>query len=113
MHELFASLIAAPLGVLLPVVGGAVLGLIFYGGLWWTVRRAATFQRPGLSMLAIMLLRMGITLGGFYLVAGGELQRMLLCLFGFVLARVAVTWCTRLPPTPGRMHTETGARHAP
>lgn len=113
MHELFASLIAAPLGVLLPVVGGAVLGLVFYCGLWWTVRRAATFQHPGLSMLTSMLLRMGITLGGFYLVAGGELQRMLLCLLGFVLARVAVTWFTRLPRTPGRMHTETGARHAP
>ena len=68
MHELFASLIAAPLGVLLPVVGGAVLGLVFYCGLWWTVRRAATFQHPGLSMLTSMLLRMGITLGGFYLV---------------------------------------------
>ncbi|AMM23558.1 ATP synthase subunit I [Variovorax sp. PAMC 28711] len=113
MHELFASLIAAPLAVLLSVTGGAALGVIFYGGLWWTVRRAATFQRPGASMLTSMLLRMGVTLGGFYLVSGGELRRMLLCLLGFVLARVAVTWFTRLPRTPGRMHTESGVRHAP
>ena len=113
MHELFTGLMNAPHAALLPVVYGAVLGVVFYGGLWWTVCRAATFRRPGPSMLISMLLRMGITVGGFYLVAGGEWRRMLLCLLGFVLTRLAVTWFTRVPSTPRPMRTEPEARHAP
>ncbi|MEP7294928.1 MAG: ATP synthase subunit I [Burkholderiales bacterium] len=97
MHEVLAKLVAAPLASVMAVLAGVALGLMFYAGLWWTVCRAATFRWPGLSMLASLLLRMSVTLGGFYLVAGGDWARLLLCLAGFVLARAAVTWLTRLP----------------
>jgi F1F0 ATPase subunit 2 len=91
MHEVLDGLTAAPLGSIVAVGAGAALGLLFYAGLWWTVRRAATFRRPGPSVLASLLLRMGVTLGGFHLVGGGDWLRLLLCLAGFVLARAAVT----------------------
>jgi len=35
-------------------------------------------------------------LAGFYFVSGGHWERLLLCLLGFVIARVVVTWLTRL-----------------
>ena len=109
-----AVLMAAPLGHLLAVLAGAALGVLFYAGLWWTVQHAATFRRPGLSVLASMLLRMGLTLGGFYLVAGGDWARLLLCLLGFVLARLAVTWLTRLTPmADGQVRAAAGGPHAP
>ncbi len=79
------------------IAAGFVLGVLFYGGLWWTVRHAADFRRPALAVLGSALLRMAIALGGFYLAAGGEWSRMLLCLLGFVLARLVVTWATRKP----------------
>ncbi len=44
-----------------------------------------------------MLLRMSITLAGFYFVGREDWQRWLLCLLGFVLARLVVKWLTRLP----------------
>lgn len=119
MHEALAALAAAPLGPVTAVLAGAMLGAVFYAGLWWTVRRAATFRRPGLSVLASLLLRTGFALAGFYRVAGGEWLRLLLCLAGFVLARVAVTWLTRVPSaaearTPAaRTPAATGTRHAP
>lgn len=114
MHEALAGLMAAPLASLMAVLAGAALGLVFYAGLWWTVRRAATSRRPGPSILASLLLRMSVALGGFYLVAGGELARLLPCLAGFVLARAAVTWMTRLPsPAVGEVRTASGAGHAP
>lgn len=114
MHEVLAGLMAVPLGSAMAMAAGAVLGLLFYGGLWWTVRRAATFRRPGLSVLASLMLRMGVTLGGFYLVAGRDWVRLLLCLAGFVLARAAVTWATRVQSSAsGRIRTATGSRHAP
>jgi hypothetical protein len=38
---------------------------------------------------------MSIALAGFYFVSGGHWERLLLCLLGFVMARLAVTWLTR------------------
>ena len=42
-----------------------------------------------------MLLRMSVTLAGFYFVGREDWQRWLVCLLGFVLARLAVKWLTR------------------
>ena len=74
---------------------GIILGAIFFGGLWWTVRRGVSSRRPALWFFFSMLLRMSITLGGFYFVARGQWQRLVLCLLGFVMARLAVTRLTR------------------
>jgi F1F0 ATPase subunit 2 len=71
-------------------VAGGVLGVIFFGGLWWTVERLASSPRPGLWMLGSLLLRMSVTLAGFYLASGGRWGRMLACLAGFIMARLVV-----------------------
>jgi F1F0 ATPase subunit 2 len=114
MHDALAGLVAAPFGIALAILEGSALGLVFYAGLWWTVRRAATFRRPGLSVLASLLLRTGVTLAGFYLVGAADWARLLACLLGFVLARVGVTWFTRLPASAHeRIRAAMGARHAP
>ena len=77
------------------LVAGALLGAMFYGELWWTVRRAFLSKRVALWFLGSLLLRMGVALAGFYFVAGGHWERLLLCLFGFVIARFAVIRLTR------------------
>jgi F1F0 ATPase subunit 2 len=83
------------LPLLLSCVGGGVLGVIFFGGLWWTVRQGMSSERPGLWFFGSMLLRMSIALSGFYFVSGGHWERLLVCLLGFVVARLVVTWLTR------------------
>ena len=83
---------------------GGALGVLFFGGLWWTVRKGVSSQRPALWFFVSLLLRMCIALAGFYLIAGGHWERLLVCLLGFVMARLAVTWLTR----PGQE-----ASHAP
>ena len=99
---------------LLITLAGAGLGTVFYGGLWWTVSRVATVRQPGLWVLGSLLLRMAIAVGGFYFVAGGDWARLLPCLLGFVLSRVAVSWATRLPmPAPVREPNPSEASHAP
>ncbi len=112
MTDALARLAEQPAAHLLSVLAGVMLGTLFYGGLWWTVRRAATFGRPALSVLGSALLRMSVALGGFYLVGRGDWLRLLLCLLGFMLARAVVTWLTRLPAT-GHARTGGGHRHAP
>jgi F1F0 ATPase subunit 2 len=74
---------------------GGVLGGIFFGGLWLTVRNALTAPNPGLRLLVSQLLRMGIVLTGFYYVSVNGWQSVLLCLVGFLIARTVVTRITR------------------
>ncbi|MBT7164018.1 MAG: ATP synthase subunit I [Victivallales bacterium] len=75
---------------------GGVLGMVFFGGLWWTVRRAVPSRRPAFWFVGSFVLRMGIAGIGFYsVVASGGLSRLLVCLLGFLMARGLVMWLTR------------------
>lgn len=76
-------------------VAGVALGAIFFGGLWWTIQRGASSPRPATLFLTSAVLRMAIAMIGFYFVASGHWQRLLACLVGFLIARLAVTWLTR------------------
>jgi F1F0 ATPase subunit 2 len=79
------------------LAAGLLLGTIFFGGLWWTVMRGVLSQRPALWFFGSMLLRTSVALAGFYFVGREDWQRWLLCLLGFVLARLIVKWLTRPP----------------
>ena len=85
------------LTLLLAWVAGGVLGTIFFGGLWWTVRNGVSSKQPALWFLGSLLLRMSIALAGFYFVSGGHWDRLLACLLGFVIARFIVTRLTGSP----------------
>lgn len=74
----------------LATVTGVVLGLFFFGGLWWTLRRAFDSSRPALWIGGSLLLRMGCTAAGFVIVSAGDWQRLLSCLLGFLAARCLV-----------------------
>ena len=82
------------------LAAGLLLGALFFGGLWWTVIRGVSSPLPALWFLGSMLLRMSITLAGFYFVGRGDWQRWLLCFLGFVLARLVVKRLTR----PAALH---------
>ena len=85
-------------------LGGAALGLLFFGGLWWTVNAIVGSSRSALVQFASLILRTATTLLGFYLVGDGDARRLVACLAGFVLARVLVArWVrtrTSAAPTP-------------
>jgi len=76
-------------------LAGMILGAIFFGGLWVTVRRGVSSTHPALWFFGSLMLRMSITLAGFYFVAGRHWERLLLCLLGFAMVRFAVTWLMR------------------
>ena len=98
MHDLLQTMLA--------LIAGMLLGAVFFGGLWWTVRKGLTARQPALWFGTSMLLRAVIVLGGFYLVAGDDWRRMLVCLLGFIVARFIVMRITGAP------HIRE-ARHAP
>ena len=79
----------------LAAAGGCLLGAVFYGGLWWTIREGLASKCPALWFFASLMVRMAITLPGLYFVSGGHWDRLALCLLGFLAARVAVTRMTK------------------
>ena len=78
---------------------GILLGSFFFGGLWWTVKRGVVSKRPALWFFGSLIVRMGITLVGFYLITQGHWERTILCLVGFMVARVLVTRVTQTAAT--------------
>jgi len=87
MHDLLTLTLAG--------VVGTGLGAVFFGGLWWTIRQAVSSRQPALWFFGSLLLRMAFILVGFYVVSGTQWERLVACLVGFVMARLAVTWLTR------------------
>ena len=94
--------------LIMALVTGVLLGAIFFGGLWWTVRKVVASKWPALWLLGSMLLRTSIALAGFYFVAGGHWDRLLVCLLGFVIARLIVTRLTRSVEKPTYVAQEAG-----
>jgi F1F0 ATPase subunit 2 len=72
-------------------VAGLALGLFYFGGLWLTVRRIAGTTRPAFLMLGSFVVRLLVTLCGFYLVMDGRWERLLACLAGFLVMRFVLT----------------------
>jgi F1F0 ATPase subunit 2 len=76
---------------------GMLIGGVFFGGLWLTVRKCLTTSHPASWLLASALIRMFVALVGIYFVGAGQWPRMLACLVGFIVARQLVIHITRSP----------------
>ena len=87
----------------LAFLAGVLLGAFFFGGLYWTVQKGMTSDRPALWFLGSLLLRIGVILAGFYYVSQGHWSRLGVCLLGFVVARVIVM--KRLTRAPAEEQT--------
>jgi len=74
--------------LLLPLLEGVGLGGFYFLGLWWTVRRISVVRRPELWFVGSFVLRTAVVVTGFYWVMGGQWQRLLACLVGFILVRL-------------------------
>jgi F1F0 ATPase subunit 2 len=94
-------------------LAGALLGVFFFGGLWWTVRKGVVSERPALWFLGSLLLRTSLILAGFYLVSQGHWSRLVASLLGFVFARVVVVQRLTRPPAEARTQPEEETGFAP
>jgi|HubBroStandDraft_6_1064221.scaffolds.fasta_scaffold279860_3 F1F0 ATPase subunit 2 len=76
--------------------------MIFFAGLWWTIRSALATANPILWFAGSLLLRVSFVLVVFYALAAQGWQAMTLCLLGFLLSRIAATRFAR--PAIARQH---------
>jgi F1F0 ATPase subunit 2 len=99
------------LTLVLALVTGGLLGAMFFGGLWWTIQKGVSSKRSALWFFGSLWLRTSMAMAGFYWIARGHWVRLLVCLFGFVMARLTLTWLTRAAEKP--TYLAQGASHAP
>ena len=92
MNEFLLLLFA----LLLALLEGALLGVFFFAGLWWTVRKIESTKQVALLFLGSMLLRTSVVILGFYFILGDNWQRLVAGLLGFIIARIIVTRLTRV-----------------
>jgi F1F0 ATPase subunit 2 len=79
----------------LAFVAGLLLGTLFFGGLWLTVKKAVTSKMPAIWFSLSFLFRVSVTLAGFYFIANNNWKRLVICLFGFVIARFIIMRLTK------------------
>jgi F1F0 ATPase subunit 2 len=77
---------------------------MYFGGLWWTVRRGVGSAFPGLWFSASLFFRLGAAMAGFYLAARFGAGALLACFLGFIAARMAVMRGTRQGQAPLEGH---------
>jgi len=83
---------------LLSLLAGLAIGIVFYGGLWFTVSRVTSTKNPGLLFAASSMVRTAFALAAMWCVSQGGAARLALCLLGFIAARPIVFRLTQALP---------------
>jgi F1F0 ATPase subunit 2 len=87
-------------GLLTALLGGLVLGIVHFGGLWITVRRLVTARHPALLGLGSFVLRITLVVGGVALLHAGDVLRLAAALVGILAVRTVAVRRAR-PTTAG------------
>jgi F1F0 ATPase subunit 2 len=82
------------------LMAGLALGAFYFGGLWLTVQRLRQTRQPTLLALGSMLSRLSVMLLVVYLVTGGQLDKIGVCLLGFFVMRTILVrhWRPQVAP---------------
>jgi F1F0 ATPase subunit 2 len=77
------------------LAAGLVAGVIFFGGLRWTLNRLATTHHPLLLTVSSFIVRGVVVAGLLVVVSDGVLARVLAGLVGILVARTAIVALVR------------------
>ncbi len=69
---------------------GAIIGLFYFRGLWWTVSKCRTAGNPFAVYLLSLIVRTAVLLGCLFLLMQLGVVQMLIGLVGFYVVRVVV-----------------------
>jgi F1F0 ATPase subunit 2 len=97
---------------LLAFLAGGLIGTVFFGGLWITVKEATRSKNPAAWFIGSFVLRMAAAMTGFYFVSHGNWQRSMTCLVGFIIARLMIIRRTRVLAGSGGQTDKEGNHEA-
>lgn len=81
----------SPIAIISSIMAGIALGLFFYGGLWFTVRRLPTTDHPVLLTLGSFWIRLVVVLAAFVFLTHAGLPYVALAMASFIMGRLAVS----------------------
>jgi F1F0 ATPase subunit 2 len=73
-----------------PFLAGAGIGLLYFSGLWLTVRLVVGTQQPLLLTFLSFGVRVFLAVVAFYLVMRADVGRLIASLFGFLAVRMGL-----------------------
>jgi len=79
--------------IVLAALGGSLAGVIFFGGLWWTVQRINYARHPFMLVIGSLLFRLALALIIFYAITAitEHILYLGLALVVFLIVRVFIT----------------------
>lgn len=83
MQRVTLFLVGVPLGL--------VVGLVFFGGLWWTTQRLALTRRPGLLLTTSLFVRLATLAVCLVVVARFDGAALIGVLGGLIATRIVMT----------------------
>lgn len=72
-------------------VAGIVLSLLFFGGLWWTVRRVEEHEHPAGLVFSSFVVRTTVVLAAFYSLGQWRWEAMAVAAAAFIVTRFLLT----------------------
>lgn len=71
---------------------GMLLGLVYFGGLYLSIKRMSESKYPAMLMTLSFIIRMGILIGIFFYLSKDGYKNMLFALLGVILTRFILTF---------------------
>lgn len=79
------------LSLVLTFFAGIGLGVFFFGGLWLTVQKGLQSKFSSLIFMGSLIVRVAGVMLGFYFIGANDWKKILICLAGFLIARLLIT----------------------
>ncbi len=79
------------------IVAGFILGIFFFGGLYWTVRIGMKSKNPAFLFVVSFFIRTSSVLAGFYFLLEGHWEKLVTSMIGFLLARILIMQLSKPP----------------
>ena len=77
-----------PIETLLVLLAGFIIGMVFFGGLRWTIQRLPETRHPLALAMASLIIRASFVVVALLLVGQSEWQRYVVLMIGIILARI-------------------------
>lgn len=78
---------SSPLDLALAALAGAFLGILYFGGLWWTIQRISQAGQSVWLLAVSFILRTVLVIGGFFIITDGKLERLAVSMLAFFVTR--------------------------
>jgi F1F0 ATPase subunit 2 len=78
---------SSPLDLAISALSGAFLGILYFGGLWWTILRISQAGQSMWLLAVSFILRTVLVIGGFFIITDGKLERLAVSMLAFFVTR--------------------------